>query len=315
MSFLQQRLISHGPIPIHRQTRHNLEIQRGLAADYSDAVTINSPVANATSYNNTGLTAATHYYYRLRAKGNGTTTTDSNWVTANATTSAASFDIWNDIPWVQAYNSDLNTYLAGSAAVDGGNVDEWRDAKHPGAVANPWTFQQADTAKQPVLRSTGINSKKAIEVSYDGTNAHQLSTDAHTGVPPTLTFVYINRLKEIPVAGYKILRSSAPDCNAYIHGDATGATGVLAVYAGAGPIDTSYSMVVDDNIIIEEVYKSGGGADVYVNGTSVGTGIAAGTAPTVTKNLMGSNDGTCGHFYRRHFFVLDRDLPAQKEQM
>jgi hypothetical protein len=223
-------------------------------------------------------------------------------------TIGVAFDPWNDIPWVQAYDSDRNMYLAGSPAVDGGNVDEWRDTKHAGALPNVWSFQQADTAKQPVLRSTGINSKKAIEALYDGTNAHQLSTDAHTGVPPTLTFVYINRLKEIPVAGYKILRSSAPDCNAYIHGDATGATGVLAVYGGAGPIDTSYSMLIDENIVIEEVWKSGGGVDVRVNGISVGTGIAAGTAPTVVKNLMGANDGTCAHFYRRHFFVLDREM-------
>jgi hypothetical protein len=49
--------------------------------------------AGSTSYNHTGLTASTLYYYRLKAVGNGTTYTDSNYATANATTSSgASYD-------------------------------------------------------------------------------------------------------------------------------------------------------------------------------------------------------------------------------
>lgn len=66
-----------------------IEVQRGYASDYSDAVTVNTTAANATSYNNTGLIPKTHYYFRVRAKGNGTTTTDSSWVNANAITNDA----------------------------------------------------------------------------------------------------------------------------------------------------------------------------------------------------------------------------------
>jgi hypothetical protein len=48
--------------------------------------------ANTTTYNHTGLTASTHYYYRVTAVGNGTTFTDSNYGTDDDTTSAAGYD-------------------------------------------------------------------------------------------------------------------------------------------------------------------------------------------------------------------------------
>jgi hypothetical protein len=285
------------------ENSYKIQVSPAGAGTWTDAAMTGLSSTGGTA---TGLTAATSYDYRVIAVGNGTTTTNSApSSTVTGSTAGSSFDIWTDIPWPQAYNSDLSTYLAGSAAVDGGNVDEWRDTKHPGTLPNTWSFQQADPTHQPVLRSTGINSKKAIEISHDGTNAHYLPTDVHTGVAPTMTFIYVNKLKTMP-GSYKILRSSAPDCNSYINGS----TGKLAVYGGAGPIDTSYTMVVDEDIIIEEVWKSGGGVDVYVNGVSVGAGIAAGTAPTVLKNIMGSADGSCGHFYRRHLFVLDRELTS-----
>jgi hypothetical protein len=44
--------------------------------------------ANTTSYNHTGLTASTHYYYRITAVGDGTTYSDSNFGTDDDTTSA-----------------------------------------------------------------------------------------------------------------------------------------------------------------------------------------------------------------------------------
>lgn len=64
----------------------NYELQEATQANYSDATTINSPAANATSYNRTGLTAGQTRYYRIRAKGDGVTYSDSVWATANATT-------------------------------------------------------------------------------------------------------------------------------------------------------------------------------------------------------------------------------------
>lgn len=46
--------------------------------------------ANTTTYNNTGLTAATHYYYRISAVGDGVTYSDSTYGTDDDTTTALS---------------------------------------------------------------------------------------------------------------------------------------------------------------------------------------------------------------------------------
>lgn len=48
--------------------------------------------AGTTTYNHTGLTPSTTYYYRVTAVGNGTTYLDSGFGTANATTSAGVYN-------------------------------------------------------------------------------------------------------------------------------------------------------------------------------------------------------------------------------
>jgi hypothetical protein len=66
----------------------NYELQRSPNGT-SGWTTINSPAANVTSFNNTGLTASTAYYYRIRAIGDGVTYLNSPYSsTQNGTTSA-----------------------------------------------------------------------------------------------------------------------------------------------------------------------------------------------------------------------------------
>lgn len=82
-----------------------IEIQRGIASDYSDAVTIDT-VTGTNSYNDTVLLPSTTYYYRIRAVGDGVTSITSAWVTANATTDAAGGGISD--PDADAYIAALN---------------------------------------------------------------------------------------------------------------------------------------------------------------------------------------------------------------
>jgi hypothetical protein len=65
--------------------------------------------AGTTSYSHTGLTQATQYFYRLKAIGNGTTFSDSDFATANATTSS--------------YNAEASTYFASNTGLNNTQKD------------------------------------------------------------------------------------------------------------------------------------------------------------------------------------------------
>jgi hypothetical protein len=140
------------------ENSYKIQVSPAGAGTWTDAAMTGLSSTGGTA---TGLTAATSYDYRVIAVGNGTTTTNSApSSTVTGSTAGSSFDIWTDIPWVQAYNSDLSTYLAGSAAVDGGNVDEWRDTKHPGTLPNPWSFQQADPTPSSQYSGQRVSTPK-----------------------------------------------------------------------------------------------------------------------------------------------------------
>lgn len=61
--------------------------------------------ANTTTYNHTGLTAATHYYYRVTAVGDGVSYSDSGYGTDDDTTSAGA-------------DSDVSTWATASGVTD-----------------------------------------------------------------------------------------------------------------------------------------------------------------------------------------------------
>lgn len=61
-------------------------LDRATDAGFTTGVALAIYSSTGTAFNNTGLTASTHYYYRVRATAAGFT--DSNYATGNATTSA-----------------------------------------------------------------------------------------------------------------------------------------------------------------------------------------------------------------------------------
>lgn len=65
-------------------------VDRATNSGFTTGVTLGIYTGSGTSYNNTGLTASTTYYYRIRATAVGYS--DSTYSTANATTASASYD-------------------------------------------------------------------------------------------------------------------------------------------------------------------------------------------------------------------------------
>jgi hypothetical protein len=74
-------------------------VDRATNAGFTTGVTLAIYSSSGTSYNNTGLTATTQYFYRVRATAAGYT--DSAYATANATTQAAA-----------GYDSDAQAYIS-----------------------------------------------------------------------------------------------------------------------------------------------------------------------------------------------------------
>lgn len=86
------------------------QIYRNTVNDFGTATLINSPAADATSYNSTGLTASTLYYYWILAEGDGVVFSNSNTATTSATTNAGlDADASNYLSRVAAHGVTVST--------------------------------------------------------------------------------------------------------------------------------------------------------------------------------------------------------------
>lgn len=66
------------------------QLQRATNSSFTaNLVTLATPAAGITSYNDTGLQKSITYYYRIKAVGNGTSITDSSYGTTSATISSS----------------------------------------------------------------------------------------------------------------------------------------------------------------------------------------------------------------------------------
>ncbi len=115
---------------------------------------IATPAQNVTSYSDTGRSASTQYFYRIRANNGVGPSANSN--NANATTPAAPS---LPAPWV---NGDIgstgatgsSTYSAGTFTVSGSGVDIWGTADSFQFMYQPWSGNGQIIAKVNSIQLT-----------------------------------------------------------------------------------------------------------------------------------------------------------------
>src|SRR5439155_1391241 len=101
---------------------------------------IATPAQNATSYNDTGLTASTQYFYRVRATNAVGPSGNSN--VANATTPAGPVPV--PAPWVEGDIGSTGaagsaTYFNGTFTVKGAGSDIWNTSDSFHFVYQPFS--------------------------------------------------------------------------------------------------------------------------------------------------------------------------------
>jgi hypothetical protein len=114
-----------------------IERKTGSGGSWSQIATVG---ANATSYQNTGLTAATTYYYRLRAYNSSGNSSYSG--EASATTQSSSSGGTNLIK-NHSFESNLNdwTVTGGTVVIDGNNAQDGSKAVKVGSANWSWVQQ------------------------------------------------------------------------------------------------------------------------------------------------------------------------------
>lgn len=97
--------------------------------DFGSASLLTTTAANATSYNHTGLSSSSTFYYWIKAVGDGITYSDSNTASANDTTMAGgggSFPTTNRVGlWRKADIVDAGGGIVGSWPETTGNGIDW----------------------------------------------------------------------------------------------------------------------------------------------------------------------------------------------
>lgn len=208
------------------------------------------------------------------------------------------------------HNPSLNTYKDFSATpcANGDPISEIRDqirVSNPGSHPFNEDLQQSDATKTPTYVAAGINGKPTIETNYTGGNAKYLNTQIFgTSLVPTFEKWVVFELKTA-VTGFTYITLGGQQFDLAINSS----TGKLAVYCGGSIVDTSYTVVVDTPFIVRAIFRAGS-VDVYVNGTSVGTGLAAGSDTFQNRFDIGANDGTCPHGWYRQYITIASELSS-----
>jgi hypothetical protein len=172
------------------------------SADGSTGWTLlTNPAADAVSYSDTGLTANTTRYYRIKAIGNGTTYLDSAYASASATTedagdvtapipsfspAAAATDIPVNQPIVVTFDEEI-FQIGGSVITNNlAGIVVLKETDGSGAnIAHSWTID----ATKKILTITPTTSYGGTQLVYVSVNNFQdINTNAVTvAIPSTFT--------------------------------------------------------------------------------------------------------------------------------
>lgn len=149
----------------------SLEIQVALTADttYSSPVSVTNPAADSTSSTVTGLVASTGYRARIKAVGNGTTTSDSSWSTEVTFTTAAT-SVLPALGWV----ADFNPAMGVTNQISGSTVP---------------SLSAYSGYSLPSINTGGINGHDTYE--YNPADIHSLDLSTTTiGIDYIMGVVY-----------------------------------------------------------------------------------------------------------------------------
>jgi hypothetical protein len=277
----------------------NLEIEVATLADHSDNTVLTSPAANATTYAHTGLSPATTRYYRIRAKGNGSTTTDSNfsaWQSAT-TTGSLTFDT---LPWFTYYKVATLGTTANQITHNTGGNDFFTVIKDiSGNHAYPSSYDLVDpgsTAEEPKY-GTFIESVSSAEI--DSPSGNQIYNN--TAFSPLKSFP----LTRVAVVRFPVL----PTLNKYILYNISGtalldvgilgaSSGNMFVYAGGGIIDTGFAPAANTTYLVWVERDADKTTRVYVN-NSLKTTVADTGATQYSGSKLGDAANGCRFYYSR----------------
>jgi len=223
-----------------------IERKTGAAGTYAQIATVG---ANATSYSNTGLSASTQYFYRVRGHNGGGNSPYSN--EANATTLSNSANLALNKP-TTALSTDSTS--ATSRAVDGNGTTYWRSGFVNAGNPISWLRVELHPITSVLIGRAVVKwhqdyfaEQYDFQVSTDGTNwttvhtnnAGTLGTQDFTFTPAMAKFVRLY-LKQNSKSNYRVLE--------------------LEVYTGSGApkiaSDDVEAASLPETIILEQNYPN-----------------------------------------------------------
>lgn len=272
----------------------SLQIQITLATDttYSSPVQTLTPAANAVSASGSGLTAATNYRARIRAKGDGTTTGDSPWsADVTFTTGAAVATIATAPWWIQYDFNDSASYTTTNDGTNDRLYRIWNQKNKAGYPTAPQSdsLEQATAANRPIFRAAQLNGRNCIELN-EGTNSLLIASLSVNSKAKPITRIMVIQPKTIVAGSYRWIAygGSAAGLAAIVYTD----TAKAALYGGQFLPGTT-TLVVNNTYIITGVYTDNNTTSkIYVNGNLEATGDAGTGQPNAVLEMLGRDTAT-----------------------